>query len=408
VTIIENQGSLVPGSATLHYDIGLGFQSVPLSLVSPGNFLASFPASPCGAQIQFYLSGDSTLGGTWTFPEGGSVASAVAGNSLPLIASEDMEASNGWTSGVGGDNATTGLWTRVNPVGTSSQPEDDHSASGTRCWVTGQGSVGGSLGSDDVDGGQTTLQSAAYDASALNVPTLSYWRWYSNDGNGTVDDDFVVQVSNGGAWIEVERLGPGHAEASGGWFQHSFLVTDFVTASNSIRLRFIADDSGSGSIVEAAIDDLELNDVECGPCSGTTVSSYCNTSANSAGPGALIGSTGSTSVSANDFVLEVFGSVPSVPGIFFYGASTNAAPLGNGTLCVSGAGSGIFRLNPAQFSDGSGDSVRPLDLTSAPADSGPGKISVGETWYFQFWYRDQAAGGAGFNLSNALSVIFCP
>ena len=36
------------------------------------------------------------------------------------------------------------------------------------------------------------------------------------------------------------------------------------------------------------------------------------------------------------------------------------------------------------------------------------QITPGSTWYFQFWYRDSAAGGAAFNLSNGLSATFCP
>ena len=36
----------------------------------------------------------------------------------------------------------------------------------------------------------------------------------------------------------------------------------------------------------------------------------------------------------------------------------------------------------------------------------PGKILPGETWHFQAWFRDPAAGGAFFDLSNALSVTF--
>jgi len=35
-------------------------------------------------------------------------------------------------------------------------------------------------------------------------------------------------------------------------------------------------------------------------------------------------------------------------------------------------------------------------------------IQAGEAWRFQFWYRNPAGGGAGFNLSDALLVTFCP
>lgn len=35
-------------------------------------------------------------------------------------------------------------------------------------------------------------------------------------------------------------------------------------------------------------------------------------------------------------------------------------------------------------------------------------LNPGETWNFQLWYRDTAAGGAGFNLSDGLRVTFLP
>jgi len=46
-----------------------------------------------------------------------------------------------------------------------------------------------------------------------------------------------------------------------------------------------------------------------------------------------------------------------------------------------------------------------LDHTS-PFDPA-GQITSGSKWYFQFWLRDPAAGGAGFHLSDALEVHFC-
>jgi hypothetical protein len=51
-----------------------------------------------------------------------------------------------------------------------------------------------------------------------------------------------------------------------------------------------------------------------------------------------------------------------------------------------------------------GNAVRSVDLASAPV---LGVITPGSTAYFQCWYRDPAAGGAAFNLSDGLSVTFC-
>ena len=35
-------------------------------------------------------------------------------------------------------------------------------------------------------------------------------------------------------------------------------------------------------------------------------------------------------------------------------------------------------------------------------------IAPGTTWNFQAWFRDPAAGGSGFNLSNGLELTFLP
>jgi len=412
VTITEAlPGDLAAGSAKLHLRTGGSWTSYDLVDQGGGSYAVEFPSLACGTAFEWYISAQSTRGGTWTEPRlaPSELYSTVAASAVLSLASDDFEASSGWTGGLPGDDATTGIWELVDPNGTSSQTEDDHTASGTQCWVTGQGSPGGSLGQNDVDGGTTTLLSPNFDLSGAQQPTISYWRWYSNDGNSAVDDDFVVEVSaNGSTWVEVERLGPSHPEASGGWFQHSFSVASFVTPSATTRLRFVASDLGSGSIVEAAVDDLEVLDVDCGGCSGSVVSNYCTASLNSFGSGAQMGSSGSTSLAANDLVLSVNGALPNKPGLFYYGPAQASAPFGDGTRCVGAGGVGIFRLPPVQIADSLGTVTRAFDLSAPPASSGAGMISEGETWYFQYWYRDVAAGGAGFNLSDGLAVDFCP
>ena len=108
---------------------------------------------------------------------------------------------------------------------------------------------------------------------------------------------------------------------------------------------------------------------------------------------------------ANDLVLRVDGATPNQPGLYYYGPNAIAAPFGDGVRCVGG---GTHRLGPVQVADGGGVALRAVDLTAPPADAGPGQIQAGVTWNFQFWYRDPAAGGSGFNLSDGLSVTFCP
>ena len=53
-----------------------------------------------------------------------------------------------------------------------------------------------------------------------------------------------------------------------------------------------------------------------------------------------------------------------------------------------------------------GTASLPFDNTAPPNPSG--QVAVGETWNFQFLYRDLAGGGALFNLTDGLGVTFCP
>jgi endonuclease/exonuclease/phosphatase family metal-dependent hydrolase len=140
----------------------------------------------------------------------------------------------------------------------------------------------------------------------------------------------------------------------------------------------------------------------------TPPSNYCVSAPNSAGLGAFMSYQGSTSFAANDLVLGVNSAVPSTFGLFFYGALQDQAPLGNGFRCVSLSGSGIIRLNPPGLTSLVGDYFRPVDYSLFPMNSGVGQILPGSIWNFQFWYRDQAGGGAGFNTSDGLEVLFCP
>jgi len=129
---------------------------------------------------------------------------------------------------------------------------------------------------------------------------------------------------------------------------------------------------------------------------------YCMSLENSTGDYARITYSGSNKVTLNDFSLGCNGAVGSTSGLFFYGPDEIQVPFGDGFRCIGGA---ISRTAPVQ-TDFFGVVDRPIDFTNPPNASG--EITGGSTWKFQFWYRDTAAGGSGFNLSDALSVTFLP
>ncbi|MAE45721.1 MAG: hypothetical protein CMJ86_02405 [Planctomycetes bacterium] len=395
-----------PGTGEFWMSTGSGFSPAPIVQLSPNHYLATFPAAPCGSTVQFYVGAQDTGGTTYYEP---SLAPAVTWSAVAQIpvavADDDCEVASGWTTGVPGDDATTGAWERGNPIGTAAQPEDDHSPSGVQCYFTGQGSNGGSLGENDVDSGTTTLVSPTYDLTGLNDPTVSYWRWYSNTtGASPGADSMTIEISNngGGSWSTVEVVGPS-ADSSGGWIQHSFLVSSIVTPTANVQLRFMASDLGSGSIVEAAIDDLSITDESCSDCG---ISNFCAAGSNSTGTFAKMGWNGTSSILSNDLELTCFDLPTGENGLFIQSPDTDTILIGNGLLCLGNSTLGFFIRHGVVNSGPAGAVTYALDNTAPPIPQA--QVAAGETWYFQFWFRDNAAGGAGFNFSDGLSVTFCP
>ncbi len=445
-------GDLVPGTEQLRWAIDGGpFTSVPLVPLGGDLYRADLPALPCGRSGRWYVAARSTNGFEWRSPVGSPNNSHVAriAFSETMLVQDDFETDSGWTRDLEGDDASSGWWERGIPqqddVGAA--PIEDHSATGSTCWVTGL--------TTQVNGGTVSLLSPSFDLSGTIDPVISYWRWYSKDvGLFASGDSFHVYFSGdaGANWLEVEVLEGKTVETAGGWFEHGFNVRDYMEPTSTMRMKFVASDLSYASTIEAALDDFQIVDYhcdcngnfiaddeeieagtaadcnanripdECDIASGTSLdlngngipdecdcssASYCTAYPNSAGPGARIDRSGSTSISANDFTLEVQGSVPGQFGLFFYGPDAIEVPFGDGALCVGAGGLGLFRLLPPQPSDGGGSASRLLDFTVPPASQGPGAILTGSTWHFQYWYRDSAAGGAGFNLSDGLAVMFC-
>lgn len=381
--------TLQPGSPTLHVDSGAGFVNSPLTDLGGGTWRANFPSMACGTTFNWYVSARTTEGVTWSAPTGAPmvVQGATAASSVVTLVSIDMESTTNWSVNAAGDDASTGIWTRVNPVGTAAQPEDDHTPSpGTTCFVTGQGSPGGSLGDNDVDDGKTTLTSTVFDLSSGDA-TVRYWRWYSNaTGSSPANDVFVVDVSNNGgsSWTNVEVIGPTGAETLGGWYQHSFKVSDLLTPTSQMRMRFVASDEGDGSIVEAAIDDFDVVRFEC--------NSACQTDIGFGGPGnATLSLCGDPLDSGNTANLLLSQAAPNALAMLFLSLGTTPVPFKGGTLVTVPI---LVNLSL---------STSPSGTVGFPVPGGSGPLTV----YAQFAIAD---GGQplGVALSNALEVQFGP
>lgn len=267
LNVFANGQDIVGGSATLHYRLNGGsFTSVPMSASGPFAFSADLPPAQCDSPAEFFFSVAGTFSGEITIPSGGadSPYAAPAGEVI-VVANDDFSTDQGWTVGEPDDDATSGIWERVNPVGTTAQPSG--ALIGEFAFVTGQ-HPGGGAGANDVDNGKTTLRSPNYDLSGYTAGevTMSYWRWFSNSAGASPNTDpFIVDISNDGGqtWTNLETIDPNSPQSNGGWFQNSFDPADFVSLTDQVMLRFVASDYDPQSLVEAAIDGLNITTETC-------------------------------------------------------------------------------------------------------------------------------------------------
>jgi hypothetical protein len=132
---------------------------------------------------------------------------------------------------------------------------------------------------------------------------------------------------------------------------------------------------------------------------------FCETTAHSAGAGAWLTTTGSTSISSAGLRLIATEAPTGTAGIFFYGASKQRSSWGNGLLCVAGT---LFRAWPTAATNSQGLAYLDIDYHRPPFSSGPGSIAPGSTWNFQYVFRDDAGDGARFDSTNGMEVLFCP
>ena len=266
---------IAPGSGELWARTSGGaWSSLPVEPLGGESYRGNLPAVECAQEVEFYASGEIVGGSVYTDPSSAPAAGyvAVGADGVETLLRLDFEEpAVGWT--VENDpSLSTGAWEQVDPIGTLfgtivSQPEDDATA-GTDalvCFITQNGSIGGSVGEADVDGGPTMLISPAIDLDATDG-TISYARYFFDS---EVGDTLVTEVSddNGASWVMVHETDGTNSD----WQIATFRVGDYIIPSSQTRIRFVVEDGSSASVVEAGIDNIQLDVLTCDdeqPCVG--------------------------------------------------------------------------------------------------------------------------------------------
>lgn len=147
-----------------------------------------------------------------------------------------------------------------------------------------------------------------------------------------------------------------------------------------------------------------LCDAAVAPCGNASPASGC---INVTGQGALLTGLGSTSVAADDLVLQTTNLPPGTFSLMFM--STAIAPpsvFGNGLRCLAGSAYRFTVTSTGTGTQNLGPGLAAFTVANNPV---AGHIVMGSTWNFQNGYRDIGGPcGAFINWSNGLSVTFTP
>ncbi len=257
--ITSNAGSIVASSCrvTFRVDGGSFVDSAMTSTGNPDEYVGYIPAQPACTDIEYYIYAEDDEGNTAADPAGAPVNLHAFGVGYEPVFSDDFETDKGWTAGLPGDDAVTGMCERCNPQATEAQPEDDHTPGAYYDAYITDCSAGAGQGSYDVDGGRTTLESPVFDLSDYASARVTYYRWYSNDtGAEPGVDVWVVEVTDDG-WTTSEEL-ENTDVSDRRWTKMEFNLGDYIELTDQVQFRFIASDEGDGSIVEAGVDDFSL------------------------------------------------------------------------------------------------------------------------------------------------------
>ena len=382
-------GGAVPaaGSAMLHYRLpGGSWTSAAMTDLGGNLYEATLPAlTNCGDTVDFYVSAQTTGSQTYTDPSNAPLTfnTAIGATGTTVSYEENFEGVvTGWT--VVNTALSTGAWEVAVPNGTISggqqaAPFTDAEA-GTnfeKCFVTQNGAPGGSAGAADVDGGPTELISPQLDLAGTDA-TISYSRWFFSSGSDVMN---VYVSGDGVTWTLVESVG---GSGNNQWTVASFRVSDYITPTATVQVKFSVADNPNNSITEAGIDVFRVEEFIC---------SLCQQDIGYGGPGNMSLSVCGGNLSSGTTADVVLTGAPA-NALTYIIASPNLNPFGVGLGTVIDPFAPYIFPYPA---DANGEWY----ILGLPGGGGP------LTLYLQVGVFDAGfPGGVGF--SNAVQVDFLP
>jgi carboxypeptidase T len=169
---------------------------------------------------------------------------------------DDLEINRGWQVNPDGtDTATRGAWSRGVPAATSSgghAMQLARTVSGTKDFATGR-PAGAGPNAYDLDG-RTTIRSVPIQLPATPGP-LSFAYYFAHT-NSSSADSFRAYIEAGGVRTQIYRELGTHVLDPARWARVTRPLTAW--AGQSVQIVFTASDVGHDNLIEAAIDDVRI------------------------------------------------------------------------------------------------------------------------------------------------------
>jgi hypothetical protein len=248
--------SHVPGTGMLHFDVGNGWESVPMDLMKGDLYEATFPASDCGTTVKFYFSAEGDDGETYTAPRSApdEFFTALSAYGMTSFYANMLDSDPGWTM--------EGDWAFGQPTGQGGAYGGPDPTSG----FTGDNVLGYNLYGDYPNNmPQRHLTSDAIDCTGQFGVQLSFYRWLGVE-QPQYDHAYVSVSNDGNNWTDVwENAGE---IADDEWVEMTLDISAVADDQPTVYLRWtMGTTDGGWTYCGWNVDDIELLALDCeSPC----------------------------------------------------------------------------------------------------------------------------------------------
>jgi hypothetical protein len=250
-----------PGTGMLHYNTGGGWQTTPMSVVSPNVYDAIFPAATCGQQMAYYISAQAVGGTVYSDPRSAPTTtySAIAAYGRSAFYENLLNTNPGWSG------TAVNQWAFGHPTGAGSHNHDPSNGH------TGTNVYGYNLGGDYTNNISPAryLTTTPINCTGRQMVQLQFYRWLGVESNTDYDEATIEVSNNGTTYTVIWRATDTGADVSdASWQFQQFDISAIADNRATVYIRWGMGPTDPGLTFPGwNIDDVRLTALDCqSPC----------------------------------------------------------------------------------------------------------------------------------------------